>query len=174
MKAIRHSAVVFWTTLALGLAQTASASCKLQELHPVGANVDVGAVHLNLGSPDNADKPTAWEGPMVVSRQNHASCTVKDNVAIISSPLMLGNERFLYVPTYSGSESIFYIIDTQDCSIRWQSHAYSGDAVFKKNSINLHDAGHVQLGPQCLPESGAAPSAPAVSPRSAGSSTRSA
>lgn len=155
MKAIRCIPVVLWTLFIPVLAQATSAGCKLQELHPTGANVDVGTLHLNLGSPDNADKPTAWEGPIIISRQGHAACSVKDNVAIVSLPLMLGNDRFLYVPTYSGSESIFYMVDTQDCSIRWQSQPYAGNAVFKKNSIYLHEAGHIHLGIQCLPGSGA-------------------
>ena len=155
MKAIRCIPVVLWTLLIPVQAQATSAGCKLQELHPAGANVDVGTRHLNLGSPDNADKPTAWEGPIIISRQGHAACSVKDNVAIVSLPLMLGNDRFLYVPTYSGSESIFYMVDTQDCSIRWQSQPYAGNAVFKKNSIYLHEAGHIHLGIQCLPGSGA-------------------
>lgn len=163
MKAAHCYPVVLWTLLVAGLAQATSAGCKLQELHPVGASVDIGTLHLNLGSPDNAGNPTAWEGPIVVSRQGHVACTVKDNVAIISPPLMLGNDRFLYIPTYSGSESIFYIVDTQDCSIPWQSQPYAGDAVFKKNSIYLHEAGHIRLGIQCLPDSGATPGSPARS-----------
>ena len=163
MKAIHCIPVVLWTLLTAGLAQATSAGCKLQELHPMGANVDIGTLHLNLGSPDNADKPTAWEGPIVVTRQGHAACTVKDNVAIVSLPLVLGNDRFLYVPTYSGSESIFYIVDTQDCSIRWQSQPYAGDAVFRKNNIHLHEAGHIHLGTQCLPGSAATPGSSARS-----------
>jgi hypothetical protein len=140
-------------TLAAASAHATDDACSLQPLHPAGSSVDAGSLHLDLGAPDNVSKPTAWEGPITVSRQGRKVCTVKDNVAIVSPPLMLGNRRFLLVPTYSGSESIFYVVDTQDCSVRWQSQPYAGDAVIKKNTVDLHDAGRARIGAQCVPDS---------------------
>ena len=150
---MKVTVVVLCAALIAPAAQATDPGCTLQPVHPVGSRIDSGALHLDLGSPDKPDHPTAWEGPIVINRQGRASCAVKDNVAIISPPLMLGNDRFLYVPTYSGSESIFYIVDTQDCSVRWQSQPYTGDAVFKQNTVYLHEAGHIHVGAQCLPDS---------------------
>ena len=90
----------------------------------------LGGVSVAFGAADDASHPTAWQGPLRIATGGAPACTVGDEVAIVEAPVMLGN-GILYVPTYSGSNSRLYAVDTGTCRVLWRSGRFSGPASYR-------------------------------------------
>lgn len=124
-------------------------SCRYGEVNPGTGKVSVGDLSIDLGQSDGTDAPTAWLGPVTLSRAGGASCSVDPNVSIVERPLY-SNGKQLLVSTYSGSEQVVYAIDASTCKIEWKSDSFSGRVRLNGNRLQL-DRRKVKLGSNCVP-----------------------
>lgn len=115
---------------ALALVPAAAAACHLLPMRIAGSAGRLGGVSVAFGAADDASHPTAWQGPLRIATGGAPACTVGDEVAIVEAPVMLGN-GILYVPTYSGSNSRLYAVDTGTCRVLWRSGRFSGPASYR-------------------------------------------
>jgi hypothetical protein len=152
MKHITCMCVVL-TILAAHVPLRADAACAWKELDATGHTATAGSLVLDLGEADDEQKPTAWQGPITVSKDSQKICTVSDEVSIVSRPLMVVNGRYLYISTYSGSEGVLYVVDSADCAVKWRSPKFVGVPVFKDDSFRLGKEKAIQVGGECLPPS---------------------
>ena len=134
---------------ALTLAPAVSQACDLAPVQIVHSEGKVGDVTMNFGEADDAQHPTAWQGPLQISVGSAPACTVSDDVSIIEEPVMFG-EGILYVPTYSGSNNRLYAVDAKTCKVLWRSSDFSGKASFKKGKLVM-GAKEVAVGKRCRP-----------------------
>jgi hypothetical protein len=124
-------------------------SCHYSEVNPGTGKVSVGDLSIDLGQSDGTDSPTAWLGPVTLSRAGGASCSVDPNVSIVERPLYTNGKQFL-VSTYSGSEQVVYAIDAATCKVQWKSASFSGKVKLSGNRLQL-DKRKVKLGSNCMP-----------------------
>lgn len=81
-----------------------------------GKDTPLGQYSLRLAEPDNAEKPTMWQGPLTISNGSKP-CT-----ADLSLVTALYGERggsFVIVLTSSGSNAIAHFIDLASCADKW-------------------------------------------------------
>lgn len=124
-------------------------ACSFQDVTPTqGRTVKVIQSEIDLGEPDEENTPSAWQGPLMVSKDGMLACSFGLN--IIESPLLLVAERYLYVPTYSGSDRVLTILDLKQCRTTWQSPVYFGTYEFKANSVFIKGK-KLALQKTCLP-----------------------
>jgi hypothetical protein len=93
-----------------------------------------GDVTVDLGEADDAQHPTAWQGPLRISMGGAPACTVSDDVSIVEEPVLLGGD-ILYVPTYSGSNNSLYAVNVNTCAVIWHSSHFGGKTVFRKGRL---------------------------------------
>jgi hypothetical protein len=124
-------------------AMMARAECSLQALSARGSEVRAGAATLNLGEPDNAIAPVAWQGPL-----RAGACSV--DLGIIEAPLMLAPDNLLYVPSYSGSVRTLTLVDLVTCSVRWKSMTFTGILKIGPRALQLGRK-RIALDARCVP-----------------------
>ncbi|RKR38887.1 hypothetical protein [Paraburkholderia sp. BL17N1] len=124
-------------------------SCHYNEVNPGTGKLSVGDLSIDLGQNDGTDTPTAWLGPLTLSRAGGAPCSVDPNVSIVERPLYTNGKQFL-VSTYSGSEQVVYAIDASTCKIQWKSDSFSGKVKLSGNRLQM-DKRKVKLGSNCTP-----------------------
>lgn len=78
----------------------------------------VGTATVVLANPDNAAKPTTWEGPLEV-QDSHSGTTCKADVSLISNVYASPGIDFLIVLSYSGSVRYVRYLDLRSCADRW-------------------------------------------------------
>ena len=71
---------------------------------------------LRLAEPDNADKPTLWQGPLKIS-SGSASCTAA--VSLVTAIYAAPSNSFAIVLSSSGSNAIADFIELASCASRW-------------------------------------------------------
>lgn len=120
------------------------AACLQSELKVQGSEVAAGAFTLNLGEADDAASPAAWQGPLSTGKCETA-------LSIIEPPLVLVNERLLFVPTYSGSMRRLSVVDLPACKIAWQSAPFSGKLKISPLELRLGKK-RIPLAADCLPK----------------------
>ncbi len=81
-----------------------------------GKDTELGNFALRLAEPDNPDKPTMWQGPLIISAQG-ASCTAK--VSLVTALYAAPGRSFVIVLTTSGSSIIAHFIELASCADRW-------------------------------------------------------
>lgn len=128
--------------LALALAPAAAGACHLELMGITGGVGKLGDVSVAFGEADDAQHPTAWQGPLRITVGTAPACTVGDDVAIVETPVLLDN-GILYVPTYSGSNNRLYAVDTKTCRVLWRSRFFNGPTRYQ--------AGRLTIGPRRLP-----------------------
>ncbi|TDY21839.1 hypothetical protein B0G81_2072 [Paraburkholderia sp. BL6665CI2N2] len=124
-------------------------SCHYNEVNPGTGKLSVGDLSIDLGQSDGTESPTAWLGPLTLSRAGGAPCSVDPNVSIVERPLY-SNGKQLLVSTYSGSEQVVYAIDASTCKIQWKSDSFSGKVKLSGNRLQM-DKRKVKLGSDCTP-----------------------
>lgn len=126
-----------------------ASACSFQDATPAqGRTFEVVQSEIDLGEPDSENAPSAWEGPLVVSKGGVSACSF--GLSIIDPPLLLVADRYLYVSTYSGSERVLTILDLRQCRTTWQSPVYFGSHEFKDNHL-LIKGKRLVLQKTCLP-----------------------
>lgn len=127
----------------------ATPPCEFQDVSPQTGNiVQIRELEISLGEASNEESPTAWEGPIIVKKNGAYMCSFGLN--IIESPLTLVAERYLYVPTYSGSDRVLTVLDLKQCRTAWQSPVYYGTYDVKKNGVYVKGR-KLKLNKSCLP-----------------------
>lgn len=138
-------------SLAAGAAHADGAAPALQRLTPYDGHVRAAGYDLDLGDADRPGRAaTAWSGPVKVSR-GAKSCTVSDDVAVVTQPIASAAGRFAYLSTYSGSYGRVYAVDLQDCAVRWTSPSYVGHARFEPTGLTLPGGRKLKLSALGLP-----------------------
>ena len=138
-------------------ALAAPAACPVKEITNHGDFLSFGGYSMHLLGGDG--DPTAWEGPMTVTSASGKTCSAE--LSIISPPFFAAGSHYLYVTTYSGSQSYQDLIDLRDCSDKWhKDDVFVGSPQFVKGDTFIYrEAAPVKIGPDCLPEVPAAASA---------------
>jgi hypothetical protein len=123
--------------------------CTFKDVSPnKGSTFKILQQEITLGISDNSDKPTAWEGPLVVKNDGIYACSF--GLSIIGQPLTLVADRYLYVPTYSGSDRVLTILDMKQCRIAWQSPVFYGTYAVKNSNI-LIKGKKLDMERSCIP-----------------------
>ena len=149
-KKLLFFSTLLWVTLSFAFTTWAATPyCAFRDVSPnTGNTLKILQQEITLGRADNNDKPIAWEGPLVVKRGDIYACSF--GLSIIEPPLTLVADRYLYVPTYSGSDRVLTVLDMKQCRIAWQSPVFYGTYVVKNNHI-LIKGKKLTLEPSCLP-----------------------
>lgn len=129
--------------------QAAVAQCHYSEVDPASGKFSAGAFSVDLGPGDGDPKPTAWTGPITITRQGGASCAVDQDVSIVERPLYTDGTHLL-VSTYSGSEQRVFALDAASCKVLWKSDSFSGRVKLAGNRLRL-DRHTVKLDANCVP-----------------------
>jgi hypothetical protein len=142
----------------------APAGCAFHSLFVSGRISTGGPLSLILG-----DGVHDWgEGPITILNAGQKRCTVSPDVSLVGKQILLTDNGYLFVDTYSGSSLDLYMIDTKDCSIRWTSNSNIDnkrfdlfDPRFSKAAISFGLVGAdehplkkrltVPFGPDCVP-----------------------
>lgn len=136
-------------TLVLAAAPAVAGACHLLPMRIAGGVGRLGGVSVAFGAADDAQHPTAWQGPLRIATGAAPACTVSDEVAIVEAPVALG-DGVLYVPTYSGSNNRLYAVDTRDCRVLWRSRAFNGPTHLQHDRLTIGGR-HVPLDRECRP-----------------------
>ena len=139
------SAAVIGSALASGTAPA------FVQVIPHGSSAEAGGYHLDLGEPNDAKTPRAWQGPIRITSAGRAACTVSEDVAIVERPLSLVRGHLLYVTTYSGSEAQVYVVDAQNCAVEWTSPSFVGAPRFTVGTLALPGHRPIKVGSNGLP-----------------------
>jgi outer membrane protein assembly factor BamB len=142
----------FMLVLALALTPAVAGACHLVPMRIVGRTGKLGEVAVALGTADDAQHPTAWQGPLRITDGVAPTCTVDDEVAIVEAPVVLG-EGILYLPTYSGSNNRLYAVDTRSCRVLWRSRAFNGPTRLSHDRLTIGGR-RVPLDRRCRPRNG--------------------
>lgn len=96
---------------------------------------------FDLGEADDSKNPGNWQGPIVINSMGGRSCQVSEDVELITRPIDVWRDKFLYVDTYSGSMSRLFVVNVKTCRIAWTSPRYYGpEPLIGDHSLRL--AGH--------------------------------
>ena len=142
---VAASVVLAGTCLASGTAPA------FVSIMPHGASAQAGGYRFDLGEPDDARAPQAWQGPIRIIRRGKTGCTVGGNVAIVEQPLALVRGHLFYVTTYSGSEVWVYVVDTRSCAVRWTSRRFAGVPGITAETLILPGRRASRIGADGLP-----------------------
>ncbi len=90
-----------------------------QQLVFTAANaITFGDHSFRLAEPNNAEKPTAWQGPLTISS---AGKSCEADVSLVTAVYASTEVPFLVVVTYSGSNTYVHFVATQNCKTKWKT-----------------------------------------------------
>ncbi len=135
----------------IGSALASGTGAAFVQVIPHGSSAEAGGYHLDLGEPDDAKTPRAWQGPIRITSAGKAACTVTEDVAIVERPLSLVQHRLLYVTTYSGNEAQIYVVDTATCAVKWTSPGFVGAPRITAGTLTLPGHRPLRVGTSGLP-----------------------
>jgi hypothetical protein len=81
---------------------------------------------LRLAEPDNAEKPTVWQGPLKISTGS-GSCTA--DVSLVTAIYSAPGNSFAIVVSSSGSNLIVNFIELATCASKWPTIKRAASAV---------------------------------------------
>jgi hypothetical protein len=81
---------------------------------------------LRLAEPDNADKPTVWQGPLKITTGG-ASCTA--DISLVTTIFTAPANSFAIVLSSSGSNAIVNFIELATCGPKWPAIKRAASAV---------------------------------------------
>jgi len=125
-------------------------TCDLAPLAIAGREVTLTGARADLGDPDDAAAPTAWQGPIRITRDDGRSCTTSDEVGLISRPLFSSPGGALLVSTYSGGNQRLFLISQADCGTLWRSPVFSGQISVEGSTLTAGKRTY-RLDPDCRP-----------------------
>jgi hypothetical protein len=79
------------------------------------ARIDQGTV--TLLDPDNADRPTAWEGPLRIQLSPAATCEA--DLSLVTRVYGATGADYLVALSYSGSMQYIHFLDLKSCRDKW-------------------------------------------------------
>ena len=112
--------MIRFVLFAIGLCVCVAAGAQSAGFHPLtmqnGQNSTAGQYALRLAEPDNAEKPTMWQGPLTIS-SGSASCTA--DVSLVTAVYAAPGRSYVIVLTSSGSNAIAHFIELASCAEKW-------------------------------------------------------
>jgi hypothetical protein len=98
-----------------------------------------GAYAIRLAEPNDAIKPTMWQGPVTIS-QGRKSCTA--DISLVSAVYVSSVHPFIIVVSASGSNTFINFIEPSSCNQKWER--------LKKSSAGVQIEGdRLSLLPAC-------------------------
>ena len=89
---------------------------------------------------------------MRILRPDGTSCMADPNVGIVTLPIYIATDHYLYIDTYTGGDAYLYVVDARNCTTRWQSPDLYGLGFGRTDSgFYLPSVGWLSIGPDCLP-----------------------
>jgi hypothetical protein len=150
---IRATILIF---SALASASAQAAECPLETATTNQGDIFVPPFTLHMLPPSPPDlHPDSWDSavPMSITGTVSKPCTVSSEVGIVTTPIILAGHRYVYVPTYSGSESRLFVIDAATCGIMWRSPIVDAAKITATtHGYNLPGHPPLIIAPNCLPE----------------------
>ena len=122
-----------------------------ESLAPHESQIRSGSYDIDLGEADDPKVPRAWKGPIRIQRPDGQTCQVKDDVAIMEQPMAMVQKHLLYVTTYSGSEVRVYVVDADDCKVKWSSRKFEGTPKLDAKALILPQSQPLPIGENGLP-----------------------
>ena len=145
------AAIAWMTTCAPGIA----APCALLPVTTWYNTIFAGPYRLQFDDHDPAGPhPHRWlaDPGMRIDQPDGKACTVSDRVAIVSLPIYIALNRYLYIDTYSGSVDILFVVDARNCKTLWHSPELYGCGFGpKKRGFYPPSVGWLTIRPDCLP-----------------------
>lgn len=81
-----------------------------------GKDTTVAQYQLRLTEPDNAEKPSMWQGPLTISNGS-ASCTA--DVSLVTAVYAAPARDFVIVLSSSGSNAVAHFVALDSCAEKW-------------------------------------------------------
>ena len=132
-----------------------AASCALLPVTTWYNTIFAGPYQLQFDDHDPAGPhPHRWlaDPGMRIDQPDGIICTVSDRVAIVSLPIYIAQNHYLYIDTYSGSADILFVVDARNCKTLWHSPELCGRGFGpKKRGFYLPSVGWLTIRPDCLP-----------------------
>ena len=110
----------------LPLAARGQASGFQQVLMQPGKDTAVAQYQLRLAEPDNAEKPSMWQGPLTIS-SGTASCTA--DVSLVTAMYAAPGRAFVIVLSTSGSNAVAHFVELASCAEKWPPIKRAASAV---------------------------------------------
>jgi hypothetical protein len=115
-------------------AQTEAAGFRRLEMIN-GKDTRLGSLGFRLSNPDDADKPTAWEGPLTIS-QGGKSCTA--DISLVTDVYASSERSYAIVVSYSGSNTFVDFINVSTCAPKWpELKAFTADLRVKGDRLSM-------------------------------------
>lgn len=98
--------------------------------------------------------PYRWlaDAGMRILRPDGTSCRASQDIPIIALPIYVADGHYLYINTYTGSDSYLFVVDARNCKTVWQSPDWYGVGFGRtKSGFYLPSVGWLTVGPDCLP-----------------------
>lgn len=157
MRPRRIAALGFAACLALSAAASPSDAgpCALLPVTTWYNTIFAGPYRLEFNYPDpEGPHPDAWVSytPMRIVHPDGSSCLASNDVDIVSLPIYIAAEHYLYIDTYSGSVDVLFVVDARNCATLWQSPEIYGVGFGRtKTGFYLPSVGWLTIRPDCLP-----------------------
>jgi outer membrane protein assembly factor BamB len=138
----------------MGLAQT---PCPIEpiKLSRTGATLNDLNIELSggtiLGDPNGPDHAMVWDEPMTLRQRSGTHCSVDPKVAIITAPFFDAGGHVLYVTTYSGSHSVLFAVNAENCKVLWESRPFKKGPNLVGQKFVFSNTSPVTIGSDCLP-----------------------
>jgi hypothetical protein len=81
---------------------------------------------LRLAGPDNANKPTMWQGPLTIS-DGKPSCTA--DLSLVTGVYAAPGWDYVLVLSTSGSNAIVHFIELKSCAAKWPAIKRAASAI---------------------------------------------
>lgn len=89
---------------------------------------------------------------MRILHPDGTSCMASEDIPIVALPIYLAGGRYLYMNTYSGSDSYLYVVDARNCATMWRSPDWYGVGFGRtKTGFYLPSVGWLRIRQDCLP-----------------------
>lgn len=132
------NSLAFSALLAGSLCSTVAdaTSCGYAPLNMTTSQTKTGVVSITIDGPAEPRNPTAWEGPIHVTRSGGTACSTIPEVSLIEAPLHFDG-RHLLVTTYSGSGKMVYTVDAATCRVLSHTPAVEGRVLVTASALRV-------------------------------------
>lgn len=142
----RHRSKLILSLLLLCItAHAAATSCSTEIIKPHRDMISLPHVgDVSLGTPDDSNPPTAWQGPM-----SAGACSL--DLGIIEAPFLASHSGAVFVTTYSGAMRSVALVDLRACIVRWKSRPFVGDVRADAAGLRLGQR-YIAFNKLCVPD----------------------
>lgn len=125
------------------LSLQSNAACQLTEQVIDANQISNNGDYINLGEYPPVSTISTWDGPV-----KYKSCTV--DIGIIERPVLKTSSGYFFVPTFSGSSRIVYLLDLDTCEPVWTSNDFEGGFDITSERIKMSSL-ELPLDSNCKP-----------------------